>query len=665
MFFFISSAAFALPIEYFISKGPIQPHHSAQSSVEALDMQYSSPLQLSPVLPLIPWGLRFDEDLMIALDDPVWGMIEVGKVETPNGDVWFSLDSLQDGRQWVGLEDSDIGHSLVKSFPARTYTNDLEVQEKSIKGGTEYSVFYRRQDSQIISFSMTGTDEPSIPRKRNGHAMNHSADQTLAFLDLSTLELNAKSLEWEHHPQKTYSIFGKSIVARMQQSVGGIHSGQWTQTDGNLYSYIGDTPLVFEDSSDHFIVRTLDFPSIEYRFKPIHGQLRLEEINVLQPHPEHEAAVMKLRFSPPLPDLRYGAPLSPFKSWMTTELNGQSNYANTQITISQSKENTLIEVKPKEPKWASNRPLYILHHPSPMGIETYSRVLTRSTPVPHIFHMKSTAPNSGPIIGQQSLLWEKNPHRISKLSIHPESSSISGGTWANGERAKDTINSEIEAYDSIVSHYTHLLPMIPLIQDIGSDARILRGQMEVNIPINLDSGEHLIPFIQGFEIDSGPFHTQTGMTLQGIDVSIDDIQKTDEGVCVNISAAIPFGKVPDRKQDLEHYSATFQLDLGLLIAPASYTTEKFDLTDFKVLPKYRTFKKLYPSKSSAETEVGYLQQWGFTILDDGPHTGRYIRGISISSHPNLELDGIEMKAKWSRETKVKMSKKVVTLTPEH
>jgi hypothetical protein len=346
---------------------------------------------------------------------------------------------------------------------------------------------------------------------------------------------------------------------------------------------------------------------------------------------------------------------------MTTELNGQSNYANTQITISQSKENTLIEVRPKEPKWASNRPLYILHHPSPIGIETYSRVLTRSTPVPHIFHMQSTAPNSGPIIGQQSLLWEKNPHRISKLSIHPESSSISGGTWANGERSKDTINSEIEAYDSIASHYTYSLPMIPLIQDIDSEAKKLRGQMEIYIPINSERGEHLIPFIQGFEIDSGPFHKQTGMTIQGIDISINDIQKTDEGVCVSISAAIPYGKVPDRKQDLERYSATIQLDLGILIAPANYSTERSDLSDFKVIPKYRTFKKMYPPKSSAEIDTGYLQQWAFTILDDGPHTGRYIRGISLSSHPNLELDGIEMKAKWSRETKVQMSKKVITL----
>ena len=147
-------------------------------------------------------------------------MIEVCKVDTPDGAVWFSLDSHQDGRQLVGIPDSEAAKGFAQAFPASLYTNDLKVTEHKLEDRTHFDVSYRRADRKLIQFSIETEDEDQPPRKRNGNAMNHSADQSLAVLDIFSLDLHSKTLEWPHQEQPVFSVLGKPVVARMRQSVG-------------------------------------------------------------------------------------------------------------------------------------------------------------------------------------------------------------------------------------------------------------------------------------------------------------------------------------------------------------------------------------------------------------------------------------------------------------
>ena len=66
MFFLLAPVAQALPL-IFVSKGPIKSSIESQP-LEKIEMSLVTPTQEAPILPIIPWGLRFDEDL-IALDD--------------------------------------------------------------------------------------------------------------------------------------------------------------------------------------------------------------------------------------------------------------------------------------------------------------------------------------------------------------------------------------------------------------------------------------------------------------------------------------------------------------------------------------------------------------------------------------------------------------------
>ena len=139
----------------------------------------------------------------------------------------------------VGIPDGLLAKDFAQAFPASLYTNDL--RDRAQQDRTHFDVSYRRADRKLIQFSIETEDEDQPPRKRNGNAMNHSADQSLAVLDIFSLDLHSKTLEWPHQEQSVFNIFGKSVVARMRQSVGGIHNGQWEQAASVLRSHTGDT----------------------------------------------------------------------------------------------------------------------------------------------------------------------------------------------------------------------------------------------------------------------------------------------------------------------------------------------------------------------------------------------------------------------------------------
>ena len=649
----------ALPLKYFVSEGPLKSSIESQP-IEKIEMSLHTPIQDAPILPIIPWGLRFDEDLMITLDDPTWGMIEVCKVNTPDGAVWFSLDSHQDGQQLVGIPESKLAKSFAQAFPASLYTNDLEVTEHKLEDGTHFDVSYRRADRKLIQFSIETEDEDKPPRKRNGNAMNHSANQSLAILDIFSLDLHSKTLEWPHQEQPVFSVLGKPVVARMRQSVGGIHNGQWEQIASVLHSHTGDTPLETIPTSNGLMVQTLSFPQLQYHFIEDEAQLRLQHIAVQQPHAERRSEVFRIDFVPPLPDLRYGSPQTPFQSDAFMSLNGQSVYSRANVHVEGIDTSTHILIEPTAPYWAAERPISIVHHPQDRGIESQARVLTHGTPQQH--HFKLTSKDTfvpEHLLDTQLMIWNKNPHRVSALDVGPQSADLKGGTWANGKRAVDTVFVTQTTQDLPSNGLFYKIPQIALIQNRVASRPQLEGNIQVQLPITPKANEQMVPFIHGFHLDSGPFHVVEGMTLSGFSIEIQNIQQTSEGVLVDLHVEVPYGSVPDRKQDLDHYSAFIQIDLGMARNDSSEALQRKSMSELRSLPSTRSLKRLSPLPLPEPADSGLLQSWGFEVLDDGPHKGRYIRGLGISSQPNMNNDALIMTAKWSRETQYRIFKSIV------
>ena len=126
MLFFLSFA-YAIPWSYFISENPkVWTQPKAMPFLG--DYHRSEPIFLEPIIPFWPLALRFDQDLMIALDDPTWGMIEVAQLQTKEGErVWFTLDSYQNGEQIIGLSTHPKAQEMASLFPLPSYQANLQV----------------------------------------------------------------------------------------------------------------------------------------------------------------------------------------------------------------------------------------------------------------------------------------------------------------------------------------------------------------------------------------------------------------------------------------------------------------------------------------------------------------------------------------------------------
>ena len=146
-----------------------------------------------------------------------------------------------------------------------------------------------------------------------------------------------------------------------------------------------------------------------FEFQQVEQELRLASIQVQQPHPKYNPVVYRL--FPPLPDLRYGAPTTTFKSGQA-RLHGQGNYYAGEMTITGLltpwKSNCCPTNHP-----ANDRPVHILHRRTEEHWETHSLIWQK-------MGASSFSDATTDEECRRTFFWiydcvERNPHRISHL----------------------------------------------------------------------------------------------------------------------------------------------------------------------------------------------------------------------------------------------------------
>ena len=653
----------AIEWRYFVSE---KPQNIARVAVPSIPLKYSfsEPVQTTPVLPFIPWGLRFDEDLMIALRDPKWGMIEVAKVEHPHGDLWFTLDSRQDGRQLVGGEANEELREMIQYFPARWKENDLQVIEQRDTpqvGWTTYTVSYQR-DEDTISFDLWAPDSDVVPKRRNGNAMNHSQGTALALLDIYSLSLKNTRVQWRGEKQSVQKIAGWPMQARMRQAVGGIQAGVWRQEEQGLWRLGQFSSWKMSSSDERFIFRTQNqYPSVAAQYISLGSELRLEKMWIEQPHVTREDVVFEMVFSPALPDFRYGAPIDDFYSEASLHVNGQPLYALADVLITGNATEVNVGLLPKTPDWAVERPVYSMLNYTDQAVEMHTWILSPGEIQSHLVQIDEIHTIDS-VLSSISFVWQKNPHRISKIAFQGASDSavLEGGSWANGERAFDQIDQHHRiAKPPAAELYQVTTPTLALIPDI-EDQNVAKLRAVIQIPFVLASNQRAVPFLNGIELESGPLHQGVGATLSRLSISIDDVQYQNDNLLVTIAVEKGVGAVPDRIQDLSRYSALASLNIGIAVFPETTNIEQQRLSVTRKIPRLSKWDRRSLGECQARSiPVGLLQSWSLDILDDGKYSGRYIRGMSISAENSLELDALEMTAKWPRETTYQITKNIV------
>jgi hypothetical protein len=340
MFVLLCSVLHALPLSYFISEEPETWSGVSPSFYEGT-YQSEKALVDFPIIPLWPFALRFDQDLMISLvDDGPWGMIEVANIHTEEGEsLWFTLDSRLDGRQYVGLPEHPLSESLGALFPLPTYESKLKVEETA----TDFVVSYMR-GTDPIQFSMKRSSENIPPKARSGHAMNHAQQSLMAVLDIFSLKL--QPVVWLDNPRSVQHILWQPISGLMRQTVGGLRKGSWIQSATEIRTQKTSTTT---HETDICIAER----SARFCFAKHNEELQLHKIDLFQPL--HRDQIAQIILSPALPDLRF-IPSEPSCSQLVI-LFQEQQYLNGSLCVHPRPTGAVLSFQAEKPSWVMHRPM--------------------------------------------------------------------------------------------------------------------------------------------------------------------------------------------------------------------------------------------------------------------------------------------------------------------
>ena len=116
--------------------------------------------------------------------------------------------------------------------------------------------------------------------------------------------------------------------------------------------------------------------------------------------------------------------------------------------------------------------------------------------------------------------------------------------------------------------------------------------------------------------------------------------------------------MPDRWQQVHRYTAVGSLKVGLLRSKQGSDLSREELAQQAFEPAHRSHRRLEPLACPLETEPTLLQKWSLQVLDEGKHSGRYIRGFQWSGSTSAQ-DSLFMEAAWSRPTPLELQRAVI------
>jgi hypothetical protein len=309
-----------------------------------------------PVPPFRLWGLDFEEEMLFELaDHDTYAMIEVTRVRGRGFDEWFALVSERNGLQHV-VVGTDRAMALAATFPAPVHDGRLRVIRLASDTHLEYVTAFHLPNGEVLQATLTSRLQGAVPPKRNGNAMNHSADRVIAVLDLEEYSWATPVvfIEGERAPVRLLAPF-LPFAQRLEQSAGGISWGGMNVTAEELKHDgvpIGlPLEVVHRGDEVHLIVRDTVTDHI-YRYRQVGPALELVGAEVRH----GDVSVVHFAFNPPLPDLRW-RPAQETVHKMVAGSNGQEGYMIGEVRVRPDGDQAVVDVLPAYPFWACERPI--------------------------------------------------------------------------------------------------------------------------------------------------------------------------------------------------------------------------------------------------------------------------------------------------------------------
>ncbi|MDP7114100.1 MAG: hypothetical protein QGH45_19165, partial [Myxococcota bacterium] len=314
----------------------------------------------APVLPFPIWGLHFDEELVLELlDHPSWRMIEIVRLEHEDREVWFTLEAHRCGRQWVGVPAGNEAYA--SGFPAPIYPSDLEIERTATDRELRYRAAWTMQTGERIEIE-ADTPLPLKPMPlRSGNAMNHSQETALALIDLELRRASRVRATIDGTPRRVASLSRGILVQTAAGVMEGVRSFRAAGDGGVVATAADGTATVYrrEPAEGGFeLVTELPLSTERWHFVERDGGAHLSQVILDGP----AAELLKLRFNPPLADLRT-PPVATSVSRAVASIHGLPGYMAAEIRIEPGEvagtanSTANIVVEPSTPRWAKQRPV--------------------------------------------------------------------------------------------------------------------------------------------------------------------------------------------------------------------------------------------------------------------------------------------------------------------
>ena len=320
-----------------------------------------------PVLPFRLWGLDFAEEMLFELGDhPLYAMVEVTRVSARDGrEAWFVLVSERSGLQHVVVGTAEAA-ALAETFPAPVHDGRLRVIRLESDRALEYDTAFVLPNGELVQATLTARIVGEPPPKRNGNAMNHSADRVLAVLDLEEYNWAQATvfIEGERAKVRLLAPF-LPFAWRLEQTAGGLSwgglSGAAGQGDLALLTTLDDVdgpiPWRWERRGDLLVLVGQDRVTDHlFSFRPLadgpEGPLELVKLEVRH----GDTSVVHLEFNPALPDLRW-LPDRAYRSLVVAGAGGRDGYMTGRVEVRAEDGRAVIDVLPERPFWTCERPI--------------------------------------------------------------------------------------------------------------------------------------------------------------------------------------------------------------------------------------------------------------------------------------------------------------------
>jgi len=322
-------------------------------------------LRVAPVLPFLPWGLDFPEEMLFEFaSHPTYGMVEITQVEARDGRrEWFALVSERSGVQHVVVGSAEAAQ-LARAFPAPVLEGALEVVSIRSSSQLQYRARFVLPNGESVDALITAKEKGSALPKRNGNAMNHSQDAVLAVLDLEEFNWATAvvKVDGKTAPIRQLAPF-VPFAWRLEQAAGGLGSGGLWMGPGSEGLEAERKPsgesLTFESrqvGSEFIVTQTDALLETQWTFENggiPDGPLELRQLEVIH----GEVSVFRMRMNPSLPDLRYGSQPG-FEAKLVAGSNGREGYMSGTVRTHLDEDGLLmIDVLPESPAWACERPI--------------------------------------------------------------------------------------------------------------------------------------------------------------------------------------------------------------------------------------------------------------------------------------------------------------------